>query len=201
MRQVVEQLAKGQFLYERPELNTEDACISVRMGKNEIYEGSITLEVRNHKALHGRVYSSTPRVKIKESILTEDQAQIIYTICSFGLDAGEELNGNLTLVTDAGEVQVPFFVKILRMGSDSSMGNVRNLFHFTNLANSDYEEAYRIFISDSFEQIFSENEDDQKTLYRCLKRTGLTGRPWRNFLSAYIKRSAAACGWVRTAWN
>ena len=36
------------------------------------------------------------------------------------------------------------------------MGNVRNPFHFTNLANSDYEEAYRIFISDSFEQIFSE---------------------------------------------
>lgn len=188
MRQVVEQLAKGQFLYERPELNTEDACISVRMGKNEIYEGSITLEVRNHKALHGRVYSSTPRVKIKESILTEDQAQIIYTICSFGLDAGEELNGNLTLVTDAGEVQVPFFVKILRMGSDSSMGNVRNLFHFTNLANSDYEEAYRIFISDSFEQIFSENEDDQKTLYRCLKRTGLTRAAMEEFLIGVHKK-------------
>ena len=46
----------------------------------------------------------------------------------------------------------------------------------------------RIFISDSFEQIFSENEDDQKTLYRCLKRTGLTRAAMEEFLIGVHKK-------------
>ena len=188
MRQVIEQMAQGRFADERPKLNMDEACISVRMGKNEIYEGSLTLETVNGQPVRGTVFCSTPRVTLRNSEISGSHAEMIYTISSIGLDAGEELNGSFTLVTDGGEYEVPFFVKIVKVGSTSSMGNVKNLFHFTNLAYTDYEEAFQIFSSDSFVQIFSDTEDAERTLYECLKKTGLTRSAMEEFLIGIHKK-------------
>lgn len=188
MRRIVDQLAKEQFVYERPQLNMADACISVRMGKNAIYEGSLTLEVKGGRYIKGTIYSSSARVTLRDYTIAGNRVDILYTINSIGLEPGEELKGALSLVTDGGEYEVPFFVKIVKIGSDSSMGSVKNLFHFTNLAYTDYEEAYHVFSSESFSHIFTEEEDAERTLYECFKRTGLSKLAMEEFLIGIHKK-------------
>ncbi len=192
MRQVIEEMAAGRFAGSRPKLNTEDACISVRMGRNTVYEGSLTLEVSEGRTIKGMVHSSSPRVKVKEPAVSGTHVQLGYSINSTGLDFGEELNGSLLLVTDGGEYEIPFFVKVVRAGSHSSMGNVKNLFHFTNLAYTDYEEAYRIFCSKEFVQIFAEGDEHARMVYECLCRTGLSKAAMEEFLTGIRKKKRVA---------
>ncbi len=188
MRQVIEEMAAGRFAAIRPKLNMEDVCISIRMGKNKTYEGSLTLEVFKGRTIKGIVHSSSPRMKVQEPSVSGTHVQLRYSVNSTGLDFGEELNGSILLVTDGGEYEIPFFVKIVRIGSDSSMGNVKNLFHFTNLAYTDYEEAYHIFCSKEFPQVFSEGDDAAMMIYECLKRTGLTRGAMEEFLAGIHKK-------------
>ena len=77
MRQVIEQMAQGRFADERPKLNMDEACISVRMGKNEIYEGSLTLETVNGQPVRGTVFCSTPRVTLRNSEISGSHAEMI----------------------------------------------------------------------------------------------------------------------------
>ena len=84
------------------------------------------------------------------------------------MEPGEEIRGAFNLISNQGEYYLPFSVSITEKTIPSSLGNIKNLFHFTNLAKSNWEEAVRLFYSEEFAGVFMSNDKQHYAAYRGL---------------------------------
>lgn len=100
-------------------------------------------------------------------MLPSDGLSIEYEISSHGFDPGTVYKGFISIVSDQGEDRIPVTLSIIRDEIKSSSGPVRNLFHFTNLAMEDYEEAVNLFYTADARRIFEDGERDIFFKYRA----------------------------------
>ncbi len=62
------------------------------------------------------------------------------------------------LISSCGEYAIPYTVSVRRPQLQSSLGIIKNLFHFTNLAQTDWEEAVSLFYSRNFASILHKGD-------------------------------------------
>ncbi|MBQ7583017.1 MAG: hypothetical protein IJT24_00260, partial [Lachnospiraceae bacterium] len=106
--------------------------------------------------------------------LPPDGIEVQYEVSTHGFDPGTVYKGFISIVSDQGEDRVPVTLSIIREEIKSSRGPVRNLFHFTNLAREDFEEAAGLFYTEDARRIFEEGERDTFFKYRAF--CALAGR-------------------------
>lgn len=108
--------------------------------------------------------------------LAEDGILVEYQISSHGFDPGTVYKGFISIVSDQGEDRIPVTLSIIREEIKSSRGPIRNLFHFTNLAKEDFEEATRLFYTEDAKKIFEEGERDTFFKYRAFSACADRGK-------------------------
>ena len=59
------------------------------------------------------------------------------------------------MVSNGGELSIPVKIKVESVSYTTSIGELKNLFHFANLVQMNYDEALNIFKSDDFAHIFT----------------------------------------------
>ena len=97
----------------------------------------------------GHIVSSDLRMECVTEIFSGSQDEILYRFDARGMEVGEEVRGSFHVISNHGEYYLPFTVSIVPEVIDSSLGSIKNLFHFTNLAKSCWEEAVKLFIPES----------------------------------------------------
>lgn len=160
--------------------------IELNMGENA--SGSFDIEEQNGLLVEGHVYSSNIRMSIENPEISGSRATVSYTFDSTGMNVGDALKGNFYIVTSRGEFVLPFVVMMIRNSLISSLGTIKNLFHFTNLAGSNWEEAVNLFNNPDFEQIISGNDASYRSLYRGLSRKGNRNVNLEEFLIGINKK-------------
>lgn len=204
MRGRVEELAQGKITYNTPEIEIDTPLIEINISENENYEGSFVIKSSNSYNIKGVVYTSTYRMECLNSqfIGNEDggcyqnlnsdnsslSASINYKFNSQGLSEGETLNGSFYIISNGGGLNLPFVVNIQRKVMSSSMGRIRNLFHFTNLATSNWSEAYKLFEAPDFKNIFVNNDKRYKYMYLSLTKGIITNQCMEEFLIGINKK-------------
>ena len=103
---------------------------------------------------------------------------IDYEIDSHGFDSGTVFKGFISVVSDQGEDKIPVTLSVIREEMTSSKGPVRNLFHFTNLAKEDFEEATRLFYTDKARKIFKGGDRETFFKYRAFSACGGKNRKY-----------------------
>ncbi|MCR5249428.1 MAG: DUF5717 family protein [Lachnospiraceae bacterium] len=98
----------------------------------------------------GFIYSRDLRMRIEKGEFAGKICEIPYTVDTHGLPHGAECSGILAVVSDHGEYELPYRIIVSGQLPDSSLGEIRNLFHFANLAKADWEEASELFYSPRF---------------------------------------------------
>ena len=83
-----------------------------------------------------------------------DETKINYHFNAAYLIAGTIINGEINVVSDCGEKTIPFEIQIELSFVMTSLGKIKDLFQFTNLARMDWSEAKKVFRSEDFERIF-----------------------------------------------
>ena len=101
---------------------------------------------------------------------------ISYEISTYGFDPGTVYKGFISVISDQGEDRIPVTLSVIREQIRSSRGPIRNLFHFTNLAKEDFEEAVRLFYTEDARRIFEEGERDTFFKYRAFSACQGRGR-------------------------
>ena len=139
-------------------------------------EGLFDLEEQNGLEVEGYVYSSSFRMRVTDPKIEGSEYRIHYIFDPSGMGEGDALKGNFFIVTNRGEYVLPFVAVKQRVVLESSLGNIKNLFHFTNLAKSKWEEAVNLFYDPGFVRIISGNDSRYANLYR-----GLTVKGNKNF--------------------
>ncbi|MDE6739952.1 MAG: hypothetical protein K2K07_12760, partial [Lachnospiraceae bacterium] len=102
----------------------------------------------------------------------------------------EEVKGAFNIISNQGEYYLPFSVSVMPKVVVSSLGNIRNLFHFTNLAKSNWEEAVKLFYSEEFKEVFTGNDSQHYAAYQGLSAVRGNERNVEEFLQEINKKSA-----------
>ena len=79
---------------------------------------------------------------------------IHYVFDTQALETGEVCEGCFYIVSNGGEITIPYRVKVCAPFCDSSMGPMNDLDQFASLARDNWSEALKIFKTPEFGRVF-----------------------------------------------
>ncbi|GFI21726.1 hypothetical protein IMSAGC011_00499 [Lachnospiraceae bacterium] len=144
------------------EFSCQDIVLSTEPG--EIIEDSFTIHAAD-KYAEGKIYSSDTRMRIYEAEFRGEESQISYCFDGTATEAGGSIRGEFVIISNRGEYMIPYKISVLKPQLRSSMGVIKNLFHFTNLAQANWEEAVALFYSKNFTSIIQKNDKNAYMSY------------------------------------
>lgn len=143
---------------EKPEY-LEFSCQNIEFctEPGEIVEDSFTIRAAD-KYAEGKIYSPDTRIRLYETTFSDVETQIGYCFDGTAAEAGSSIRGELVIISNRGEYAIPYNINVQKPQLQSSLGNIRNLFHFTNLAQTSWEEAVALFYSRNFASILKKGD-------------------------------------------
>ena len=131
MRSVIDRYSDGFFDYDCGKLLFSVAKIEADMPQGNLFEGDFTLSSDDGRDFSATIYTSSMRLVCRnDHVEDEPEATIHYVFDSTGLESGDVVKGDIQVVSNAGEYYLPFVFSISYGIVQSSIGSVRNLFHF-----------------------------------------------------------------------
>ena len=189
MKDKVERLAKGIFEYEQPDILVSEETISVEVSAGEVFCGKFSVRNRAMSVMKGVLYSSDEMFVLTEQQFIGADNEINYTVHGEYAVPGEVHRGSVTIVSEYGEILLPFVIKVIPLSCMSSEGEVRDLFQFAGLAQSDWFEAKRLFAEERFAVTVLGDREEETTVYRQLRQSRSLDRALEEFL-VYTKKKA-----------
>ncbi len=168
MRTKISKLAKGIFDKTIPELTVSVEIIQILLPTEGILLGNFSIDSQNGIDARGLLYSDSAYLVLKESSFIGKHTTIHYEAHARGIKPGKRLKGLIQVVSDAGELAIPYEIIVEEMYINSSMGKIKNLFHFTNLVKNHYEEALTLFFSPEFSRVLLAGLPREQTIYETL---------------------------------
>lgn len=168
MRQVIEEILQGKFNSDNGSLDFSCPRIELSLHADTACEGFFLIYGPKDQVTEGHVISSDLRMECVTETFSGSQDEILYRFDARGMEVGEEVRGSFHMISNHGEYYLPFFVSIVPEMIDSSLGNIKNLFHFTNLAKSNWEEAVKLFYSKEFKGVLTSNDRQYYAAYKGL---------------------------------
>ncbi len=201
MKEKIERFSKGDFEYELPFicLSEDEIKITVETGKKA--EGSFIISNSTGRPMQGVVYSSHKLMHVEDSCFMGIENIIHYQFNATFLGDGEVIDGELSIISDCGEKMIPFTIQTQGSYYMSSLGKIKDLFQFTNLARMDWSEAKKVFRSEDFERVFLNNEDRYKFIYHNLIKSISTSQALEEFLIAIHKKAVIRLNIDKIALN
>ena len=188
MRKRIQQLANGKFDNNGPKLSlsTEKIELEVLEGKDET--GSFVITSTNQVKMRGIIYSSNPRMECLTPQFEGEEVRIRYQFHSEGLIEGDIQKGEFFIVCNQGEYNLSFVVSVSKLYAESSVGKVKNLSDFARLSENDFDEAFHLFYSGKFKNIFHPDEKREMLLYEGLSKGTPSGQKVEEFLIGIHKK-------------
>ena len=165
---VADEILDGKFHVEDGSLDFSCPRVALSLQAETACEGSFFVYGPEGLVTEGHVTASDLRMECVTSQFAGSEDEISYRFDAAGMEAGEEVNGFFYIISNRGEYYLPFQVNVLQNEISSSLGEIRNLFHFTNLARSNWEEAVRLFYSPEFKQVFTGHDRQHYAAYKGL---------------------------------
>ena len=168
MRQAAEEILNGKFNVNDGLLDFSCPRIELSLYADTVTEDFFTIYGSEGRVTEGYVVSSDLRMECLTQSFGGSRDEIHYRFDSQGMEVGEEVKGAFNIISNQGEYYLPFSVTITPETVVSSMGSIKNLFHFTNLAKSNWDEAVKLFYSVEFEAVFEGNDRQHYAAYKGL---------------------------------
>lgn len=140
--------------------------VELRPSPGEVAEGHFELENTAGEAAEGFVRSSDGRMECLTPFFSGGREQIEYRFDAGGMQDSESREGRFFIVSNLGEYELPWKVKVMKKVPNTSVGEIRNLFHFTNLARASWKEAVKFFYTKECKEICGSEQEEMFNLYR-----------------------------------
>ncbi len=180
----------GEFEYEGGSLVFSCSKIELNLSQGEAFTDSFTIREESGRDIHARIYSSNIVMELAGEEYEGKEITVTYTTDTADKPAGDVIKGEFQVVSDMGEYVIPYVITIRHDTIDSSLGNIKNLFHFANLAKTDWAEAVKLFYQKDFQTVLSGNDGKYRNLYRGLSVKGDKNRNVEEFLIGINKKKA-----------
>lgn len=165
MEEVIGRILEGNFDYENGSLDFSCSKLELTIKKGETLEGSFHIHAEGGRYVHGSVISSDGRMECLTTEFVGNEDEIFFCFHGDTLEEGDVVKGDFYVISNQGEYYLPFVVTVEYTVLTSSLGNIKNLFHFANLAKSSPEEAVALFYSEDFHKVFNGSDRQYYELY------------------------------------
>lgn len=162
--------------------------VELQPSPDEKAEGFFEISGTEGEITEGFVRSQDERMQCLTPYFHGGTERIEYRFDAAGMQQDEERSGSFFVVSNYGEFELPWRVKIQEKIPVSSLGEIRNLFHFTNLARANWQEAVKFFYTKEFSRICGEENEEMFNLYRGFSRNYGNEANVEEFLIAVNKK-------------
>ncbi|MCR5311533.1 MAG: DUF5717 family protein [Lachnospiraceae bacterium] len=190
MREIVDRILSGKFDYEKGSLEISSPKIELSLCPGDVYTGSFFVSGTGNRLTEGHLYSNDIRLELITDSFSGPSQEVGYTFSAMGLEEGDVVQGDIYIISNQGEYYLPYTVTVQNKVIDSSLGSIRNLFHFTNLAKANWEEAVKLFYSDNFISVFNGADKRYRKTYLGLSKYYGNEQNVEEFLLAINKKHA-----------
>lgn len=170
MKDLINGLLEGNFGCENGSLDFSCTKLELTLYKDEMIEDSFRIYGPKGGITKGQVFSSDMRMQCHTQEFIGEEEEIFYSFDAAGMEEGTVIKGEFYVISNQGEYYLPFVVSISHRILESSLGSIKNLFHFTNLAKSNWQEAMRLFYSPDFFKILTGGDGQYYQTYLGLSR-------------------------------
>ena len=188
MNKKINQYAKGKFEYTQSKIQCDRQMLQLETQAGENVSGSFKIWVEDAKEVRGMVVTDCHYMTLEEDVFQGKEEEIKYTFTGEKCVPGEVIKGDFYIISDHGCIRIPFNVLIGVPACNASIGKIKDMFHFANLAREDESEAAALFKNKNFEQIFLYKDPDNIALYRGLLAGTGKGVALEEFLIAVRKK-------------
>ena len=144
MRERINRLARGIVDPELPKLFLSPETVEETLGSNSIYKRELFLSSENNIYVKGLAYSTHSRVRILNNAFGGLRNHITYEIDTSWCGNGDTIRGTINLVTNSGELEVPFLFHVEMMASIRVLSTLDTVDEFVDLARKDMDLALRL---------------------------------------------------------
>lgn len=155
---------------------------------DEEREGSFGVFCQSDTPMLGVCHSDNPRMTVSNPQFRGFDSEIKFTFDSTGMEPGDIAKGEFILLTNKGEYSLPFACVRETDYINSTLGHIKNLFHFANLAKSNWTEAVNVYYSNAFASLLTGADAQYRNLYRGLSENVLNEQNMDEFLVAVKKK-------------
>ena len=166
MEKCVDEILNGTYDFgrERAPLSFSCAKVNCETGRGSTIYGSFY--IMGDSECRGFVHVSDPHLKTETDTFSGAASEISYTVSTVGLKPDSVVTGKIDIISNRGEYEMPFEIRVSDELPDSSMGEIKNLFHFANLAMGAWDEAVELFYSPRFKNILTGPDAEYLAAYR-----------------------------------
>ena len=191
MKRAVLSMLEENYAFENNKGSLDFSCDVIEMSFDKAEQRKGTFQIQNisETPMEGYILSNHMRMQCVTPIFRGESAEITYCFDSTGMEPGDEVKGEFQIISNKGEYTLGFEVKREKHYLYSSMGNIRNLFHFANLAKTNWEEAVQLYYSNGFKDILEGNDAKYSGIYRGLSMKPGNQQNVDEFLVAVKKKS------------
>ena len=166
LKENIGQLSAGNIDYYQPKLVIDASGLDFRVNAGETFTGFFSAASDLNVAVSGSVTASNPRLTFRENVFSAKEMKFEFDFDTSGLERGEVSEGEVYIISNAGEYILPFRAEVSYGFAGSEDGEIKSLFDFANLAQNDFEAATRVFASDSFDSFVGEQDRRLESLCR-----------------------------------
>ena len=188
MREKIYFLAKGNFTYEAPKpvISPEKVEIEVVAGMKA--ETTFTISNSRHTKMKGFGFCDVQEITFLP-IFEGEENVLTVEVDATELIAGTNIAGKLLLVTDCGELKVPYEINVIApVLTDDEGRKVSDYFTLMKRTEKDPKEGLKLFKDPRFKETFLYRDPEGRLVYDRLMKgnTGLSGM--EEFLVAFDKK-------------
>lgn len=188
MRQKIERFANGIFTYESPVIEVSEEAIVINAIQGKKHEGFFYVSNSAGTKVRGLVTSPCENISLKAESFEGINNEIAFVFDATHIDAGTEISTVINVVSDFGEASVEIIINVEEASVSTSLGRLSDVFHFTNLAMGNSQEARELFKSDDFRNVVLKNSLNYSNIYRSLVGAPNTSQALEEFLIAARKK-------------
>ncbi len=192
MKKVIDAMLAEDYSFGHKKSQLSFSCTSleyeVAFGKT--VRGAFTIYADEKLKPEGYVYASDLRMLVSRNQFGGLEMDIHFQFDAHGLEEGSVCEGCFSVVSNLGEYELPYRITVERNLPDTSMGVIRNLFHYANLAKENWQEAVKLFYSPGFINILNGSERQYRSIYRGMSVSQGNEQNVENFLTVVKKKTA-----------
>jgi len=167
-QEMITKVLEGKSVYRDGSLSFSCPKLELYLSPGVCEKSSFVVMGRKGIPLIGTAITDNMRLKCANSTIKGNPCEVEVYFDTTGLDEGECIRGEIKVISNQGEYGLPYMVHVIPKMIDTSMGQVKNLFHFTNLAKTNWDEAVKLFYHPDFEKTISGNDRQYRNVYRAL---------------------------------
>lgn len=188
VKEKIKMIASGRYDIPRPKIRISVSSIDIKVEAGETYRGSIMIFSDNNVPVKGYAVSTHYLLSLENPEFIGEKCELVYEFKGEFTEQRQIFDGEIDLITDGGEFVIPYHISVIEPAVKTSLGEIRDLFQFANLASKNWEEALSVFTSKDFLRIFLGNHPEKAILYQNLLKSASSSQAMEEFLISEHKK-------------